>query len=274
MIFAAANADSRRAECAASTTMKARRWAGVGWLVTLAWALNLALLTAACSWVALDGQFMEPITVDGRDSSTVAALLIVAPMSAGRMQALWALIGGIATTIFVMACGLIVGRQRHRRIAAWLSFTAVVALWLTLWIAWPELAWAGQRWRVRRMIGEFEPVALSLRRDWPIADDVTEELGPFSAYPNGRPRILMPLLKPSARGNHAPFSVVERSPQGALRFELLGNNAGAWLEWHPGNSRPASFIGGLETEYALHRASPLADGWYLTRYQAKGLASL
>jgi hypothetical protein len=257
----------------------------LGWVFSLAWAANLALLAIAVTWIATDGQFMEPAggTIEstavlpaGANSSSprvgVMTTTSMAPMSPERIRAFNALGTGAALTLAIMLVGLFVGATRQRRLRSWLTFTAVVAAWLGLLVGWPELAWAGKTYRTRRVIDQFEPVAAALRENWPVADDYTELLGPFSAYPNGRPTILMPLLKPSARGSHAPFGVIERSQLGALRFELLGPDAGAWLEWHPDGSKPASFTGGLETEYQLHRATPLVDGWYLTRYHAAGLA--
>jgi hypothetical protein len=246
------------------------RWLPV-LLLALAWGALVGNLAFFVGWIFTDARVAHAIDVDlGRQSWEKVS------QDAATMHWRGVRVFGLAALVAagVILVGLFVGPRWHRTLRVWLGFLTVVAVWLALIAARHDLAWLGQELRVDRLIAEFEPVALSLRRDWPIADDVTEELGPFSAYPNGRPRILMPLLKPSARGNHAPFSVIERSPEGALRFELVGHDAGAWLEWHPGNSRPASFVGGLETEYELLRASRLAEGWYLTRYQARGLASL
>jgi hypothetical protein len=252
---------------------RARRW--LGWLgvmaLAMAWGALLGCLAFFVGWIFTDARVAHAIDVDlGRQSWEKVS------QDAATTHWLGVRIFGLAAIVAasIILVGLFVGPRWHRSLRVWLGYLTVVAVWLALITARHDLAWRGQELRVDRLIAEFEPVALSLRRDWPIADDSTDELGPFSAYPNGRPRVLMPLLKPSARGNHAPFSVVEQSPEGALRFELVGHDEGAWLEWHPGNSRPASFIGGLETEYDLLRSSRLADGWYLTRYRARGLASL
>jgi hypothetical protein len=246
-----------------------------GWLsaivLALAWGVLVGALTLFVAWIYSDARVAHAIDVDLGRQSWEKVSQDATTMHSQRVR-IFGLAGLAAACVILI--GLFAGPRWHRSLRVWMGFLTVVAMWLALIAARHDLAWLGQERRVDRIISQFEPVALSLRRDWPIADDVTEELGPFSAYPNGRPRVLMPLLKPSARGNHAPFSVVERSPEGALRFELLGQDTGAWLEWHPGNSEPASFVGGLETEYELLRASRLAEGWYLTRYQAKGLASL
>ena len=62
------------------------------------------------------------------------------------------------------------------------------------------------------------------------------------------------------------FAAIERSPEGALRFDLAGNDDDAWLEWHPPGSAPASFTGGLDTGYSLQRATQLGGGWFLVTY--------
>jgi hypothetical protein len=262
---------------------ESRRQRIVRRMFSIAWALNLLLFAGACGWIAADGQFMEPVeskiqstsvspTQTGVFDVTVLTATSYSPMSSRRMGASQALGLGAICTLLLMFAGLFLGARQHRRLRTWLALTAILAAWLGLCVGWPELAWAGKQWRARRAISQFDPVAASLRKHWPIADDATPELGPFSAYPNGAPTIVMPLLAPSGRGNHAPFSAVERSSKGALRFELLGNDAGAWLEWHPAGSTPASFVGGLETEYQLLRQSELGNGWHLTRYRAAGLS--
>jgi hypothetical protein len=243
--------------------------------------LNLSLFAGLGAWIAADGQFREPVlgqrvgeTAQADGGFQITAANWAADLSPGRRQALASIGWGVAATLAAMAVGLFLGAARQRRLRSWLALTAVCAAWLGLWVLWPELAWAGKRWRVSRDLGDFAPIVRELRHDWPRADDVSPAIGPFQAYPNGAPTILMPLLKPSGRENHAPFSVVERSRDGALRFELVGNESGAWLEWHPRSSAPASFTGGLETRYELVRSSRLGDGWYLTRYRTNGLAQL
>lgn len=214
----------------------------------------------------------KPLAPTGLDALFGLGLYSGLPRANLSYLGLQILAGTAVVTALLMFVFLFVGPPRCRSLRAWLAFTGLTAAWLAIIGLRHDIAWVGQKWRANSLVAQFEPVAASLRDNWPVADDVTDELGPFSAYPNGRPTILMPLLKPTARGVHAPFSVIERSNRHALRFELLGNNNGAWLEWHPKGSTPASFVGGLDTEYRLLRASELGDGWYLTRYKAEGLS--
>ncbi len=83
------------------------------------------------------------------------------------------------------------------------------------------------------------------------------------AYPQGRPRMLLMLTSDSSPA----VSAVELADDGALGFELSGDESGTWLEWHPVGSTPQAFTGGLESEYDFGRAAPLGRGWYLVRYR-------
>lgn len=241
----------------------------VGRVITFAWIVNVGLLIGACAWIFFDPGFMRPYTV--RAPLLPHMSLVVPqtePMSQGRMEILRWLTGAALATLAAIALGLVIGAPWNRRLRSWLAFTALAAAWLALKTSWPELAWAGARWRVGSAVSAFEAVAEPLRSNWPTVDGATDELGPFSAYPAGKPRMLM-LLQQLPEDRPARFTAIERSDHGGLRFELAGPEAGAWLEWHATGQRPASFVGGLETSYDLQRSSPLGHGWYLTEYDER-----
>lgn len=246
---------------------RVRAWVfGAGGL-SLLWALNLVVLLGTVAWIACDPRLARHL--DGArpffapDGALPVVLAEHEPSKTGAL----ALIGAfVLASMGVLAVALVVGPRRHRQVRSWLALTALVAAWLGLWVSAPDLAWAGQRWRMGRQVAAVEPIAAALRDQWPQDDGRLPELGPFMAYPIGQPRMLMPLGSVRPAGSSNSISAIERSPAGALRFELSGSDAGAWLEWHPTGEQPASFVGGLETQYRMERASPLGDGWYLTRY--------
>jgi hypothetical protein len=138
---------------------------------------------------------------------------------------------------------------------------------LGLAVSWQSLAAAGQQWRLGRQLDSFASLANHLQTEWPKSDSHLAGLGAFNAYPIGRPRTLL-VIAAEQLADSSPIAAVERSDAGALRFELAGDEAGAWLEWHPPGSQPASFTGGLEDERQLIDAAALNDGWYLTHYEA------
>ena len=157
------------------------------------------------------------------------------------------------------------------RVGHWLLVALLVAAWLTLFASWPELAWRGQVVRLRNNLDGLMQLAESLRSDWPATDGERQGLGPFMAYPIGRPTMLMMLTTPNVPGTRASIASVERSDEGALRFELAGDEPGVWLEWHPADKAPQSFVGGLLDEHRIECSERLGLGWYLVRYHGRSL---
>src|SRR5262245_40857570 len=156
-------------------------------------------------------------------------------------------IAGIAAVVSAIGIflGLFVGAHSHRRVRSWFAFTLLVAAWLTLLGSWRELAWHGQTFRMQHRLAAFETIAESLRSDWPTIDGERPHMGPFMAYPIGSPTMLMMLTKPDVLETKTSFASVEHDDDGTLRFELIGDEPDAWLEWHPPGSLPKSFVGGL-----------------------------
>jgi hypothetical protein len=117
-------------------------------------------------------------------------------------------------------------------------------------------------------VEQLEPLAERLRDQWPRGDSQLPEIGPFTAYPFGRPSVLLLMQPPSLNRESVHVSAIERSESGALRFQLGGSVANDWAEWHPETSRPRSFVGGLQDAHQLKAYSRLGSGWYLVRYDS------
>jgi hypothetical protein len=241
----------------------------IGWAF---WLVNLVAFGGLCGWILLDGKFSETVlalptsilqhfTDDpeaGRRWPELAGRLLL-------LKILGALAMGSAVGIFA---SLFFGARTHRRVRSWLALTVLAAAWLTLTVSWRELAWRSQAFRLKSQLDGFEAVAAALRSDWPTSDGESEQLGPYMAYPQGAPRVLLLLTIPQIDQTNASFVAVERSPAGALRFQLAGNEPGAWLEWHPRGSSLQPFVGGLQTDYEIVRSAPLGSEWFLVRYHA------
>jgi hypothetical protein len=242
------------------------------WGCSFGWAANVLLLVVLCGWIVanprvgpqMDHQWREFVPrwerAHGRPPQAIAE-------ANRRTTGLQAIRLGAVVTMAIIVVGLFFGAPRHRRMRSWLALTALVAAWLTVFTSYPSLAWAGQRWRVSRQLDEFEAIAAPLRSAWPFEDSSTEALGPFNAYPIGQPQVLLLLTTPPAAPQELSFAAIERSPEGALRFDLVGSDGFAWLEWQPKDSQPASFVGGLGGAHTLIRATPLGRGWYLVAYR-------
>jgi hypothetical protein len=234
------------------------------------WLINIAAFCALAGWIFSDGRFAD-IGL-GTQSPTIREWLLRQPNSAPSriapsQTALTITLGVAAFAGIGIFAGLFLGSPAHRRVRSWLAITALVVLWLTLWLKWPILAWQGQALRVERQVDRFRTTAASLSQDWPEIDGERPGLGQFRAYPIEKPSVLLLMIQQDVPGTGLSFSTVERSETGALRFQLTGNERGAWLEWHPENDQPTSFVGGLEQHHDLQRFTTLGDEWFLVRYK-------
>jgi hypothetical protein len=247
----------------ASTSVPSPPWIIIRGL-TIAWALNLLAFPAAIIWLFIDPLAPRFFAIWFRPWNQLPVELMLD-------MPYWRVLIGCLTLMFTsiglifIAAALFLGPRTHRRLRSWLALTTLVALWLALFASWREFAWAGARWRLGQELDQFEPVAAALRHQWPKQDDDIPGLGYFTAYPSIEATTLL-VISDDAPPGRAPIAAVEHSDAGALRFQLAGDETGAWLEWHPAASQPASFKGGLDTKYILDRTSSLGDGWFLSRY--------
>ena len=244
-------------------------------LFTAAWLFEIAALGVAFVWVLADGRFPETVS----DAQKVAAYLlqhhgdnfpIVA--STARVWLLCLMITAAIVSLSALIAGLVFGSTAQRRLRLWFALTALVAGWLSLTIGWRDVAWFGQKQRLTHQIDAFETIAMKLRSRWPIEDGSGPETGSYMAYPQAKPSMLL-VISPAETDSRSAVSSVERSPMGGLRFELAGAEAGAWIEWHPLNSKPSSFVGGLATHYHLVRSAQLAPHWFVTVYTTQNSLS-
>lgn len=245
-----------------------RRWLFSSRAVRAYWLLNIVSLCVLAGWIFSDGRFAEIGLRDGAKPQTLPQFMgQVSFPTTGSWQLIAFILGAAGLAAIGIAGGLFLGSPANRRVRSWLAVTALVVLWLMLGLKWPALAWQGQALRVERQIDRFRTTAASLTQDWPEIDGERPGLGLFRAYPIEKPSVLLLMTQQEVPGTGLSFSSVERSDTGALRFQLTGRESGAWLEWHPANDRPASFVGGLEQQYNIQRQTSLGDDWFLVRYK-------
>lgn len=215
------------------------------------WVLNLVMLISIAGWIALDGRALGrlerwPLGVDAR----------------------LRLFGGMAVAFSFagIAVGLINGPPSYRSLKAWFALTALLSAWCALYAAWPSLYWFGQAARVQANVPAYIQLALELRNHWPERDGQSSQLGDYRVYHAGDAQTLLP-MGPVPVPGAAPVAAVERTSKGPIRFQMAGAETGAWVEWHPTGTEPASFVGGLENRYQLERQVQLRPEWYLVRYR-------
>ena len=151
-----------------------------------------------------------------------------------------------------------------------LGMTAIIACWCGFAIHYSTIGMQGKRIRLAARVADFESLAAPLRNDWPDRDGEITRIGPFMAYPYGKPTTLLLITPPTVSGGATSISTVEKSTDGVIRL-MLGSqasdlNARDWAEWHPDGSRPDSFTDGLRERHFLRSSCSLGAGWYLVRY--------
>lgn len=244
---------------------RAATWRAVHSAVPWAWVVNAGLLLVAVAWIYGDGYARQQGTALRhtlvRNLGGAAPAAAVAP-SAGIVSAA----GLAALSGIVVGASLVVGSRRWRTLRCWTAFVALVAGWLALGVGGDDLAWYGQCRRLQAALPAASATLHTLRTAWPTGDGEIPGLGPVLAYPQGTPRTLM-TLGPALLGNaRLRCASVERTDDGAMRLELAGPEAGAWLEWRPRDDAPVDFVGGLGTSYAVQRQHRLSHGWFAVRY--------
>ncbi len=222
---------------------------------------HIALLTMTL-WAAGDPLFEtmmhSPLSIGPETGWCRAAGLVV-------------VLGAAGGSLIALLGRFVVGPHSDseaRSVRQLLAITTVVALWFSLVLHHDSLAWQGKRARFSFRVDELELIAAPLRQEWPLTDGELPHVGPFMAYPFGRPSTLILLQSPRLATQSTYISSIERCEDGSIKFQLTGIDGGAWAEWHPTDSRPTSFVGGLADLHQLRSVSSIGRGWYLVRYKA------
>ncbi len=242
------------------------------------WLVNAAVLLLLVVWIVWDARFSATWdhlefqlgwTGDGSNLDEFANSLLAQWKI--FLLGLMVLVGTVS--LGMLGVGMTMGSRGHRQLSSWMVVLSLACCWLALVNGWDELIWAGKRLRIDSHVAAFEPIVHALQDDWPTTDGEHANLGPFMAYPAGKPKTLILLTTPPIAETGPTFSSIERSTAGGIRFQLSGNERGVWLEWHPGSNQPDSFVGGLLEPHHLTRSVPLGDGWFLARYDQAEMAS-
>lgn len=251
------------------------RWKRVrGWLLSrnvirVCWVMNVAVLLGTTVWILRDGKFAEGVVAFKRHIAAYgneeSALTVVPPLLWPRVDALWFVFITAVISSAGIFTGLVAGAGIHRGVRAWLVVMLLLAGWLTLVTTWPQLVWQGQVWRVAGAIPEFNQLSEKLLANWPDNDGDIDPLGPFMAYPIGKPRTLMLIKNPHVPGTDLTISLIERNTEETLLYQLAGNEEGLWVVKEQADE-PQAFFSGLDGEYMPVHFRRLKPGWFLVRY--------
>ncbi|WP_246112847.1 hypothetical protein [Allorhodopirellula solitaria] len=220
---------------------------------------------------------------DLRFESMVQSLGTALTSPLTSLQATVATVGLARTAVFsgflfvaLLTLGLLIAerfrstRASHSRsLRSLMAIVSVVAIWCSLSVNYSALAWQGNRIRMATQLDELEAITEPLRQDWPQRDGEVAQIGPFMAYPFGRPSVLVLLASPTLANDHLSIAAIERNHQGAIKLQLNGTDHDDWAEWHPAGSQPESFVGGLSDPHELESSARLGQGWSLVRYRSE-----
>ncbi|MEO1617542.1 MAG: hypothetical protein AAFV88_16945 [Planctomycetota bacterium] len=236
----------------------------------LLWLMQLISLASLLVWAIVDlrFEFLANWLVANAQSQNSAAGFID---QVGQVRA--ALFTAIMVSAALAMCLLLTDLLRSRSVGRFgpvctmLSLTCLIAVWLGLLINLNAIAWQGKRAGLALDVAQLEAIKSPLVERWPTEDGHLPSLGPFMAYPFGKPTTLLLLQSPRVAGTAFFIAAVERSESGAIRLQLTGTEFDDWAEWHPPGSHPSSFVGGLGDPHDLVQQATLRDGWHLVRYQ-------
>jgi hypothetical protein len=237
-------------------------------------ALHLFAVACAVAWLLADPLAEKTFQI-GLDSNFFADPVVRLHQAMGAVRTArtvgLVLLAAVVVGLLLVDFPRFVSRRGPRLTVRRLLFiTTIIAAWSGIAVGFPQIAWQGKRLRSMARLEALDAVAMRLHEDWPSGDGEMQGLGPFTAYPFGRPAVLLLLAPYPLDRTDTVIAAIERSSSGVLRFQLRGSDGGDWIEWHGGGSRPASFTGGLLDTHGLKQYVLLRDDWYLVRYDTRG----
>lgn len=236
------------------------------------WCLHLVALACILAWAMIDLRFESMLFALQMSATAPSSAFQAAEKHVGIVRPvlfLTLLVVAAATLVALIGNGFRSSQSSQSRSIRSLSAIAlIVSMWCSLAINASALAWQGNRIRVGMQLDQLEAITQPLRRDWPTRDGDIPRLGPFMAYPFGRPTVLVLLAAPTLAGDRLSIAAIERSDLGAIKLQLSGTDHDDWAEWHPPGSYPATFTGGLSDQHELDSSSQLGNGWSLVRYRS------
>ncbi|MFG0289092.1 MAG: hypothetical protein ACF8CQ_13000 [Rhodopirellula sp. JB044] len=236
------------------------------------WIVHALTLMGVTLWAALDLRFEPLLRSLSRFVSDPQVTFQSVLNDSGTVRVVMLLMTFVLAASTLVALFVRLFRSAHfsraRSITSLLAITTIVAVWCGVFINRSSLAWQGKRARMAIRVDRLEALAEPLRRQWPARDGELPGVGPFMAYPFGRPTTLILLQSPLLAGDELCIAAVEGNEQGPIRFQLSGSSHDDWAEWHPDASQPESFVGGLGDSHQIVTATKVGRQWYLVRYAA------
>jgi len=82
--------------------------------------------------------------------------------------------GGLLGSLLLIVSTFLFGSTKGRSLRSWAAFSLLFGLWLTLFLNWEQIAWAGKIYRINGLLDNLETVAEDLGNHWPKKDGVNK----------------------------------------------------------------------------------------------------
>lgn len=238
--------------------------------------LSLTVLLLFVVWIWIDRSFrwLPPIVIDDLRLQFLRVALL-------RSMHGWNVLGprlivfailaalGLASTVIVLI-RLVIGAESGRTIRSMLLATALLALWLSLFMSYDRLWLYAFRHHILQHHDAMKASVTALTADWPKWSVDLPGLGRYLS--DDRDTTLLYRVDPD--GVNAPFLFNERfdritrTVDGDISFGV--ESSPDWWVHHLGNGRVPKSYSTTEmcTKFLvdLKQVEDLGDGWYLARY--------
>jgi hypothetical protein len=182
-----------------------------------------------------------------------------------RVALLFVIYSAACTALIVMVVFAARGRSKNR-------VSAVIGIVLCGIIVWNTRSkvehWSDQR-RASCLLPQAETAAAALLEHWPTKRSLVRPDLKVIVDPTRHPNDLVVLGRKSYPIAEDFGYLIERSPDGAIRFSL----SGAYdcdLEYHPAGSQPGPYVNGFGNPSGPpSEVVPLKEHWYFVRYGNK-----
>jgi len=251
-----------------------RRYVPPFWL---AYGLSLSVLVLMVVWIFVDRWFHSTLGVVLQDlrleflNDTLLRELHQWEFLGPRLFGFAALsLLALASTVIVFA-RTILGSGKERSIRAMLLATALLALWLSLFVSYDRLWAFAFQYRIVRQEVALRNAAAVLSQQWPKQRVALAGLGDYEISHLGPNALCIVDEDPLIDGIttfHQPFYSIRKSEEGDISF-MVESNPECWVHKMGEGRSPQSFTRGddfLICRFELRRVVDLGDGLYLAYY--------
>jgi hypothetical protein len=248
----------------------------------VAYLLSLLMVATLVAWIYLDPGFdfaldtlllLSGVRSDAKTILSLRQVFAVNPwvIRCGLLLA----IGMLATgENIAVICRSFFGRAGGRTVLSLLLATALAAAWLSLFVSYEDIRWAGLQRRLTSRLPELTALRDELCAQWPTKSGALPMVGRFLFDPRDDDVLCLVEVGPRYPFGDEVEMFLRRDSSGVIRLRLMDNRTDRKfvrrIEFTPSGREPASYeeadFGRAAVRYTLQRSVQLGDSIYLTQY--------